>query len=365
MTEEEVKDWLHVKDMLFHRAVDEIEKRVNVFIEDWADTWGFRYEKIEKVRIKDAPRIHAKAERKGLARPDQLLTRRSEDGRMRFPVQDLLGVRVLVLSLKDVSRLKKGIEGFLQGDQQLLYPLGNADDARVEDINENPRPSGYRALHVDGSVTVRVGEVDQEVPFEVQVKTLAQHVFGQHTHDEAYIPDDGNDDPRYEHIRGLQASLAESLNGADLLLSRTEELAGMVRDDILRREAGEDLSAASVANAVHEQFGMTIRDREATRWTEQCLRVGIDQSATFAELIDPTGDKAANLAEHFRRVHDREPAYNELIDKLLVTEETGPRMLSDAEIARDAEAERRIDEPTPSNPMDEIDPEEDLEIPDL
>ncbi|MDX6609400.1 MAG: pyrophosphokinae [Solirubrobacterales bacterium] len=358
MTEQEVKEWLEAQDVLLRRAIEEIEKRVKAFIVDWAGVWGFRYEEIEKVRIKDAPRLLAKADRKGLTKSDQLLTRREEGGRMRFPVQDLLGVRVLVLSLNDVVRLKKGVEGLLEGNEQLLYPLGNAEDARVEDINENPRPKGYRALHIDGSVTVRVREADRGVPFEVQVKTLAQHVFGQHTHDEAYVPDDGNDDPRYEHIRGLQESLAESLNGADLLLARTEEMAGMVRDDILRRAAGEGLSPASVANAVREQFGVTIREHEALRWTEQGLRVGITESAAFAALIDPTGDKAADLAEQFRHEHDRAPAYGELIDELL--ESPG---LSEDEKERNAEVEARIDEPTPPNPLDEFDPDVDVNVP--
>jgi ppGpp synthetase/RelA/SpoT-type nucleotidyltranferase len=67
------------------------------------------------------------------------------------------------------------------------YPLGNPEDFDLEDINDDPRPSGYRALHIDGSVTVGVAGRDFTVPFEIQVKTLAQHVFGQHTHAEAYV----------------------------------------------------------------------------------------------------------------------------------------------------------------------------------
>jgi hypothetical protein len=74
------------------------------------------------------------------------------------------------------------------------------------------------------------------VPFEVQVNLLAQHVFGQHTHAEAYAPDDANGDPRYAVVRILQKALAEQLNAADLLLAKLEDAADAVRDSIAFRE---------------------------------------------------------------------------------------------------------------------------------
>src|SRR5262245_25032370 len=68
-------------------------------------------------------------------------------------------------------------------------------------MNAEPRRSSYRALHIDGSITVRIVDRDFTVPFELKVKTLAQHVFGQHTHEEAYVPNDVNGNPRYELVR--------------------------------------------------------------------------------------------------------------------------------------------------------------------
>lgn len=354
MTEQEVRDWLEANDELLKRAIGKVERKVGAFIRDWGETWGFRCEQIEKARIKGPDRVHRKAERKGLTQAGQLLERGEEGEGSRFPVQDLLGVRVLVLSLNDVAALKECVDGLLAGEGN-HYPLGNPADARVEDINQEPRPSGYRALHIDGVVRVQFKDTDQEIPFEIQVKTLAQHVFGQHTHDEAYVPDEGNDDPRYEHIRGLQTALAENLNGADLLLAKSEDLSEMVRDEILANAAGEELSAAGVANAVQEQFGRRVRDEEARRWTKRSLQAGITKNAGFAALIDLSGDEAALRAEEFRRENGRAPTYRELIDELLLPREPGPP--SEDERARDTEARRRLDEPVPPNPLDELDPE--------
>ena len=181
---------------------------------------GFAVERIENARIKDVRRVLAKARRKELSDADGLLRRCDEqEGRRRFPVQDLLGVRVLVRSLNDAAAVKRTLEN-LRAARRELYPLGNPDDFDVEDMNGDPRPSGYRALHIDGSVTVRVADGDVTVPFELQVKTLAQHVFGQHTHEEAYVPNEANGDPRYELVRVLQTALAEQLNTVDLLLAK-------------------------------------------------------------------------------------------------------------------------------------------------
>lgn len=356
MTEQEVRDWLEANGELLERAIEQVEREVGVFIRDWGETWGFRHEQIEEARIKGAARVCEKAKGKGLVKAEQLLERRKEGERSRFPVQDLLGVRVLVLSLNDVAALKAGVEGLLAGRGR-LYPFGNPRDARVEDINDKPRPSGYRALHIDGAVRVQLKEAEHEIPFEIQVKTLAQHVFGQHTHDEAYVPDDGNNDPRYEHIRGLQTALAEGLSGADLLLAKSEDLSKMVRDEILANEAGEKLSAAGVANAVQEQFGRRVRREEAERWTEQSLRVGITENAKFADLIDRSRDEAGLREKEFQWKNGRDPADHELIDALLFPWAPVEPPPGWEDWARDAEARRMLGESLPPNPLDELDPD--------
>jgi putative GTP pyrophosphokinase len=249
MNEDDVTRFLDCKQEVFQRAIAEIEQRVGFFIADWGTICGFSVERIENARIKDPRRVFAKARRKGLSEADDLLQRWDEkDGRRRFPVPDLLGVRVLARSLNDIAALKRALEDFRRGGRE-LYPLGNPEDFDVEDMNTDPRPTGYRALHIDGSVTVRVAERDVTVPFELQVKTLAQHVFGQHTHEEAYVPDEANGDPRYERVRVLQTALAEQLHAADLLLARLEDVAAAVRDDIARTAGrGFDGQAASIGS---------------------------------------------------------------------------------------------------------------------
>jgi ppGpp synthetase/RelA/SpoT-type nucleotidyltranferase len=318
VTAEDVQRWLDEHDTVLERAKSELERRVKSFVEDWSTNWGFEYESIEPARIKSASRTFAKAERKEVGEAGKLLERcREKEGRMRFPVHDLLGIRIFVLSLNDVRKLRQAIEDHLAGGDEDSYPLGKLEDVDLQDFNENPPERGYRALHLDGSVSVKVQGQAYDVPFELQVKTLAQHVFGQHTHNDAYVPDDRNTDPRYDSVRGLQRALAEALNGADLLLAKIQEVSGVIRDEIAAHHVGPDLDAAAVTAAVRNLYGEVVRDEEAQRWADRSRDAGITRTEDFEALIDPSGDEAARVATNFLRFNRRAPAYRELIDDLL------------------------------------------------
>jgi ppGpp synthetase/RelA/SpoT-type nucleotidyltranferase len=363
LSDREIAQWLDDHTVVLERAITQVQGLVGFFIADWSNTWEFAVEQIENVRVKEAPRLHAKALRRGLARADQLLERcHAKDGRERFPVHDLLGIRVLVLSLNEVAAVKRAVEELQIGGQGELYPLGNPEDFDVEDMNEAPRISGYRALHIDGSVSVREGPTDYVVPFEIQVKTIAQHAFGQHTHDEAYVPDDANVDERYALVLGLQRALAEQLNSADLLLAEIEDVSGTVRDDIARRQAGPLLSPTSVANAVREGTGLKLREREAARIADRARAAGLTSTQEFSSLIDLSGDVAAGYADEFEATRRRRPTMRELVVGLVsglsvasVSDRGEPEPLETT-----SELESRLAEETPANALDQLDADADL-----
>lgn len=368
-----MRSWRNGKEKVFARAIEEIGRLVEFFLADWAATWEFSYEVVAGARVKEAQRIYAKAVRRELDEPEQLLKRcYVKDERNRFPVHDLLGVRVLVLSLNHMAALKQAVED-LGAEEEGLYPFGNPEDFDLEDINESPRPGGYRALHIDGSVTVREGETHYTVPFEIQVKTLAQHVYGQHTHDEAYVPDDENEDPRYDLVKGLQQALAEQLNGVDLLLAQIEYVAATVRDDIARRSAGPEVSSASVANAVREKTGRLLRESDAEMLSDLAHNAGVSSSEEFAALIDPAGDEAAAFSDEFKAQRGRRPNTRELVEGVLARAsgetpaEAGPESAEEGARTETPEDRARLDEllqkEPPESPLDRLDPEVELQDP--
>jgi hypothetical protein len=184
-------------------------------------------------------------------------------------------------------------------------------------------------------------------------------VFGQNTHEGAYVPDEANQDPRYELVRGLQRALAEQLHAADLLLAQLEDVADAVRDDITRRQAGAELDAASVTNAVREKTGLKLREGDATRLAELLQTVGVTTTAAFADLIDPSGDNAASFASDFEVERRRRPTTRELVDGLVDRlaeqhEREEVRTVLEAKLA----------EEPPPDPLDELDPDVDVILPD-
>ncbi len=347
MTEEEVRTWLIDNDELLGLAIAQIMERVARFLAAWGDTYEFSAEDIAEARIKEAPRILAKAERHGVTDPSALMERcHKKDGRDRFPVHDLLGVRILVLSLNDVAAVKEAVESLregAEGAEEGDYSLGNFDDYDLEDINEDPREGGYRALHVDGSVSVRIEADVFVVPFEIQIKTLAQHVYGEHSHDESYVPDEANKDPRYGLVRGLQAALAEQLNAADLLLAELQEVAGDVRDGILSQEVGDDLTALSVTVAVLDRTGIRLRLDEASEVADAAQRGGLETKDELADFVDPARDAAAEFADAFQAEHRRRPSGKEAVVEMV-------KRLSAPS------TEERLAEPTPPNELDNYEP---------
>jgi ppGpp synthetase/RelA/SpoT-type nucleotidyltranferase len=363
LSEEDIGAWLEEHSDLFLAAIREIEQLTRVFLQEWGTTWEFKHELVENLRIKETRRLHAKAMRHDLRRPQALLERCRHDTktkRDRFPVHDLLGVRVLVLSLNDVSAVRRALEQAAVGDAE-VYPLGNMADCTVEDINEHPRSGGYRALHVDGSVTVRLGATGYTVPFEIQVKTFLQHAFGQLTHDEAYVADEATTDSRYGLVKGLQRALAEQLNGADLLIARIEETVDLVRDDIVRRQAGPEVSPASVTNAVHDKTGYKMRDRDATRISAWAREAGITATADFSELIDPSGDRAAGFGAAFLAAHGRPPTSLELIDGLVGPDDR--LAFAQDSLEDEAALAASLEEELPPNALDDLDPDADIAAP--
>jgi hypothetical protein len=138
-----------------------------------------------------------------------------------------------------------------------------------------------------------------------------------------------------------------------------EDVADAVRDDITLRQAGAEVDAASVTNAVREKTGLKLREGDATRLAELLQTAGVTMTAEFAELIDPSGDKAASFANDFEVERRRRPTMRELVDGLVSL------LAEQREREEDKAAlEAKLAEEPPPDPLDELDPNVDVVLPD-
>lgn len=160
------------------------------------------------------------------------------------------------------------------------------------------------------------------------------------------------------------------MNAADLLLAQIENVAAEVRDDIIRRESGPDVTSASVANAVYERTGWRLREREAGRFAELAHGAGVASSEEFATLIDPSGDEAAAFSGSFKSQRGRGPSPRELVEGILraASGEGPPEPEVPVPLPPETDEDRaRLDallqaEP-PENELDRLDPDVELEQP--
>ena len=82
-----------------------------------------------------------------------------------------------------------------------------------------------RFCTLDGTLEESIRGTDATIPFEIQIKTIAQETWGEYTHDISYARTSENTDVRFYTIRLLQKALADHLDVADQLQSRIEHLA--------------------------------------------------------------------------------------------------------------------------------------------
>lgn len=118
---------------------------------------------------------------------------------------DAVGVRVICSFMDDIYAVRDWIE--------------SADGLTVrcvKDYMANPKPSGYRSLHliVDVSTSIRV------VPVEVQIRTIAQDFWAALEHQIGYKHLDGHEDLIRRELRRC----ADEIASTDLSMQTIREL---------------------------------------------------------------------------------------------------------------------------------------------
>ncbi len=150
---------------------------------------------------------------------------------------DVAGVRVVCNYLSDVNEVANA---FLMQDDVTLVDC--------EDYIENPKPSGYRSLHLTVTVPVFLSDRKYEVPVEVQLRTIAMDFWASLEHWLRYK----NDEVLQTHgaeVDDIRARLVESAD----LIAAIDQAMQRIRCDIEQlpdtedQELGQGVSASSGA----------------------------------------------------------------------------------------------------------------------
>lgn len=163
----------YIRLMAYYRcAMMEIETKFNVLNEEFSLQHDRNPISSIKTRLKSMPSIQEKLERKGLP---MSLTAIEEN------LNDIAGVRVICSFPEDVQTLADAL--LKQDDIQLI---------ERKDYISNPKPNGYRSLHLIVSVPIFLENEKRIMKVEIQLRTIAMDCWASLEHKIRYkkeLPD--------------------------------------------------------------------------------------------------------------------------------------------------------------------------------
>ena len=138
-------------------------------------------------------------------------------------LNDIAGVRVICAYVDDIYEIADAL--IRQDDIHLI---------RKKDYIANPKPNGYRSLHLIVSVPVFFAESKKEMKVEVQIRTIAMDFWASLEHQIKYKKDISN----AEEIIGRLKNCADVIAGTDLEMQK-------IRRQI-EKEAGTSVESETV-----------------------------------------------------------------------------------------------------------------------
>ncbi len=147
---------------LYDSAAETVRTQLNIYDNEFS--MKFQRNPIHGIesRIKSPQSIVEKLRRKGYP-----LSAKSA----REHLTDIAGVRVVCYYVSDIYTLA-----------ELLTMRGDFKPVKIKDYIKTPKPSGYRSLHLIVMVPVYLSSCRQEVPVEIQVRTIGMDYWASLEH---------------------------------------------------------------------------------------------------------------------------------------------------------------------------------------
>lgn len=160
--------------MEYRAAIMEVETRLKVLNDEFSQAYNRNPFESIKSRLKSVHSIYEKLQRRGFP-----ITVES----IRENLTDVAGLRVICSFPDDIYRLANLLT--MQDDIQLL---------REKDYIKNPKPNGYRSLHLILGVPIFLSSEKKQIRVEVQFRTIAMDFWASLEHKLKYKKDVGTTD---------------------------------------------------------------------------------------------------------------------------------------------------------------------------
>lgn len=175
--------------MEYRSAIMEVETRLNVLNAEFSQEYNRNPFESIKSRLKSATSIYEKLERKGYPVTVQSIKEH---------LTDVAGLRVICSFPDDIYRLA---DLFIKQDDIILL--------RKKDYIKNPKPTGYRSLHLILNVPIFLSNEKHYVKVEVQFRTIAMDFWASLDHKLKYKRDVDNADEIARQLKACADSIEE------------------------------------------------------------------------------------------------------------------------------------------------------------
>ncbi len=189
-------------------GIDEILTKVNILRQEFENSHS--YSPIEQVssRLKSPERILEKVARLG----DGLTITE-----LRERIRDIAGVRITCSFISDVYWVAT-----------MLAQQPDIDVIQIKDYIANPKPNGYRSLHMIVQIPVYLSDRAERIYVELQIRTIAMDFWASVEHKLAY-----------KYHLNLPVDLRSKLDDAARTATELDQKMAELREEIRRLEAAD------------------------------------------------------------------------------------------------------------------------------
>ena len=198
-TDEDLQQQIMDINRLYSAAIREVSTKLDVLGDDFRMKHSYVPIHHMQSRLKSFESLMDKAERYGIEDPIHNLDT------VRAEVFDIAGIRVVCNYREDIYTMS-----------ELLLKQSDVDLIKIKDYCKNPKPSGYRSLHVVISIPVFLVNSKTTVPVEIQFRSIAMDTWASLEHELKYK----NKGALTEDIQKQLTQCAKTLSDVDEQMER-------------------------------------------------------------------------------------------------------------------------------------------------
>lgn len=201
--------------MMYQFALNELETKIEILKEEFQFLHDYNPIEHTKSRVKTLESIINKVSRKGI--PFSI-----DDIKMH--IKDIAGLRITCSFISDIYHIRD----MLQNQFGLRIN-------EVKDYIENPKPNGYRSLHLLVEVPVFMSDGTENVCVEIQIRTIAMDFWASLEHKIFYKYTQGIPSMLLQELK----EASDSANRLDQQMERLHREISVIKENQAEDEASE------------------------------------------------------------------------------------------------------------------------------